>query len=363
MAADIEPLSSNDLLAHAVQTLGELLPDDWETSLKPASDDPYADRRLLPDALLEVIAPDGTVVEFAIAAKLTMTGSETSRMLDRLRSWGATRSAPPLLVARYLSTTARDLASAEGASYLDATGNARVSASQPALALVQSGLDHDPWRRGTTRDNLRGEPAARVARVLCDFTAPMPTALLIELAGTSAGATYRVLDFLFAEGLAARGERGWIASADWPRLLARWASDWAATERRYVLRFTLPDGAESALRQLAREANGSYALGGEHAASNFEISRAPTRLLIHSDAAAGLAARLGALPAGSGEADLLIHARGSTAAAARLAASRRLGFVAPSQAYADLVLGGNDQRAERLLTAMIDRESEWRREP
>lgn len=47
-----EPLTANDLLALAVQTFDDLLPDGWETSVAAAGDDPYADRRLKPDALL-----------------------------------------------------------------------------------------------------------------------------------------------------------------------------------------------------------------------------------------------------------------------------------------------------------------------
>lgn len=363
MIEAIEPLSLNDLLARAVQTLGELLPDDWETSLKPASDDPYADRRLLPDALLEVVAPDGTAVEFAIAAKLTVTGREAADLLARLLRWDDERTAPPLLVARYLSTTAQDLALAAGASFLDATGNARIAARAPGLVLVQNGLDRDPWRRGATRDNLRGEPAARVARALCDFTAPLPIARLIELAETSAGATYRVLDLMFDEGLATKGERGWIDAVDWQRLLARWASDWTAAERRFMLRFALPDGTEAALKQFARESRGNYVLGGEHAASRFDAGPGPTRIFIHSDDAAGLAGRLGASPAGTGDSNLLIHARGLTAAAARCSSHRKLRFASPSQAYADLVLGGSERSAEQLLAAMIGRESEWRDKP
>ena len=97
----------------------------------------------------------------------------------------------------------------------------------PAIALSRPGLDRDPWRRAAVRDSLRGEPAARVARTLCDYAIPMPISQLIELSGASAGATYRVLDLLLEEGLAEKGERGWIESVDVPALLRRWAVDWA----------------------------------------------------------------------------------------------------------------------------------------
>ena len=57
----IEPLSTGDLLARAVQSFDELLPEDWDTSLASANIDPYADRRIAPDALLEVEARTATM--------------------------------------------------------------------------------------------------------------------------------------------------------------------------------------------------------------------------------------------------------------------------------------------------------------
>ena len=357
----VEPLSLNDLLAHAVQTFGDLLPEDWEASLSRATEDPYLDRRVAPDALLEVEAPDGAKASFAAAANMTVTGRDVAPLLAKLRRWGDEHDTIPLVLARYLSSTVRERLDEAGASYVDACGNVSIGSPSPAIVISRPGLPRDPWRRSQDRDSLNGEPAARVARALCDFEAPMPIARLIELSGASAGATYRVLDLLFAEGLAAKGRRGWIESTDWQRLLRRWAADWVATERRFTLRFALPDGIESAVSRLAREPVDSYLLGGAHAAAQFTGGGDAKQLLVHSEDAAALSRRARRRTGRRhDEGELTIHARGLAVAAARSGVTRKLAIASPSQAYADLMLAGDEKAAGKLLKAMSKRPSAWR---
>lgn len=348
----IEPLSTGDLLARAVQTFEDLLPQGWETSLASAAIDPYADRRTAPDALLEVAAPDGAVAVFAITAKLTFGGRDVSPALTHLKRWCDQHDALPLIVARYLSSTVREKLIAESGSFLDACGNVSVSSPSPAIVLSRPGLDRDPWRRSTTRESLRGEPAARVARALCDFATPISIAQLIELAGASAGATYRVLDLLIDEGLAEKEERGWIESVDLSGLLRRWAVDWAAAESRFTLRFESDDGLEATLKRLAKQSRNSYVLGGAHAAALTTEVQAPRAAVIHCDDIQSLIAQLGARPAVNAAADLIVHGRGLDAAAMESTVTNRLVHAAPSQAYADLVLAGDTDTATTLIGAL-----------
>lgn len=351
----IEPLSSGDLLARAIQTFDDLLPEEWETSLTSAAMDPYANRRTAPEALLEVAAPDGSAAVFAIAAKLTFTGRDVAPTMSNLKRWCDQHDALPLVVARYLSTTVRERLAEQRASYLDACGNVSVASPSPAVVLSQSGLDRDPWRQSATRSSLRGEPAARVVRALCEFATPMPVAQLIELAGTSAGSTYRVLDLLLDEGLAAKGERGWVESVDLPALLRRWANDWAAAESRFVLTFESDDGLEATLKGLARQPRDTYVLGGSHAAELSADIRQPRAAVIHCDDIAGLMSALRARPARHpAAADLFVHGRGLGAAAMESAIVDKIVIAAPSQAYADLVLTGESDSARTLLRALTD---------
>lgn len=362
MPALIEPLSSNDLLARAVQTLDDLLPDAWQTSLSPATDDPYVDRRSAPDALLEVTAPDGSTATFALAARMTLAGRDAAALLAMLRRWCESSDAMPLVVSRYLSSTVREHLTETGASLIDATGNVHLSSPAPAIALARSGKERDPWRRSHTRDALRGEPAARVVRALCDFRAPIPIARISQLADASAGSTYRVLDLLVDEGLAEKGAPGWIDSVDWPRLLRRWANDWSASERRFTLRLALPDDLDSALALLKRAPRGSFLLGGEHAAAHFTGEADPHRCFVHCDDTAGLIGRLGGETAADRtDSVLTVHGRGLVSASARSHTARGWPLAAPSQAYADLILAGDDAAAARLLQKMDAGPETWRK--
>lgn len=181
----------------------------------------------------------------------------------------------------------------------------------------------------------------------------MPISQLIELSGASAGATYRVLDLLLEEGLAEKGERGWIESVDVPALLRRWAVDWASAESRFTLRFETDDGLEATLKRLAMIPKDSYVLGGGHAAALAADLRTPHAALIHSDDAASLIAQLHARPAArSTSADLIIHGRGLATAAAGASVANKLNCAAPTQAYADLVLLGETEAAAKLMRSL-----------
>lgn len=364
----VEPLSPNDLLARIVQTLDEHLPEGWETSISPPTDDPYVDRRAAPDALLEVIAPNGERAAFAVAARITLAGREATPLLARLRDWGDRHETLSLVAARYLSSTVRETLTDGGASYVDATGHVNVVSTSPAVVLFRTGADRDPWRRSSLRDALTGEPAAAVARTLCEFDAPLRIARVIELSGASPGATYRVLDLLFDEGIARKGRRGWIESVDWPALLRRWALDRAAAERRFTLAFDLPGGADALPATLSKQPRDSYVLGGAHAAAAWVGETGPRfaarQAVVHCEQPARLATRLGAVAAGRNTVgNLIVHVRGLRPAAARAQTRGKLRIAAPAQAYADLVFAGDDDAADRLLKAMKARARDWRAAP
>lgn len=355
----IEPHSQNDLLALAVQTFDELLPDGWETSLLAASDDPYIDRRQTPDALLEVVAPDGSTTGFAIIARLTLAGREAAAATSLLRRWRESNGSESLVVSRYLSTTAREFALDGGASFLDATGNVHVACARPAMAIMRPGLDRDPWRASFSRASLRGEPAARVIRALCEHHCPVETAQLIERAGASVGAAYRVIDLLIDEGLATKGERGWVDHVEWSRALERWAHDQSLGARKGVQRFKLPDGVAPAFAALAGHDPPAATIGGGHAASLHDGADTESDIYLHTATPLDLAKHLGAVASEQG--DLWIDSRWPTLAVRGATTSGKLSYVSPAQAYADLSVDPDSgRRAGELLDWMRENEANWR---
>lgn len=355
----IEPHSQNDLLALAVQTYDELLPDGWETSLLAATDDPYIDRRQTPDALLEVVAPDGSTTGFAIIARLTLAGREADAATGLLRRWSESNGTESLIVSRYLSTTAREFALDGRASFLDATGNVHVACARPAMAIMRPGLDRDPWRASLSRASLRGEPAARVIRALCEHQCPVETARLIERAGASVGAAYRVIDLLIDEGVATKGARGWVDEVDWSRALERWAHDQSLGARKGVQRFKLPDGVDPAFEALASPNSPATTIGGGHAASLHDRTDAGDAIYLHTPTPLDLARHLGAVASDHG--DLWIDSRWPALAARGATKSGKLSYVTVAQAYADLSVNPDSgQRALTLLDWMRENEARWR---
>lgn len=364
MMQEQEPLSNNDLLALAVRTVDELLPEGWQVNLAPATGDPYLDRRSTPNAQLEAIGPDGSVALFAIASRLIASGRDLPPILEALSRWQEQTGAMPLLVSRYLSPTIRDVLRESGTSSLDATGNVELSFDSPAIAISRPGLDRDPWRRECTPGTLAGEPSGRVARALCDFETPLPVSLLSATAGTSAGATYRALDLLIDEGLVEKGERGWVTAVDWQGVLKRWAHDWSKAEQRFVTRLNLNGGVSAAIKTLQKLPADSYVVGGSQAAAALIGAKSePRQLVVHCDSAVSLAADLDARPARRNDpAELIVHGRALSSAAARATRRRNITVAAPTQAYADLVLS-DDSGADELLKALAAKTSAWRRAP
>lgn len=353
ITSPVEPQSTEDLLSRALQALDELLPDDWSTSLAAADVDPYADRRSNPDALLEVEAPDATALTFAVIAKMNLVGREVDSVVMSLRQYAERHGTNALVVSRFLSTTVRDQLREHGVSFIDACGNLSVAGSPPAIALSRPGLDRDPWRRTSTRQQLKGEPAARVVQTLFDLETPLRIADLIEDSGASPGATYRVLDMLVEEGLAERNTRGWIDSVDRIGMLKRWAEDWAATASRFALKFETLLGLEGTMRELARSAKDAYVLGGGHAASLVADIESSRTAVVHTD---GTVMRFviagGHLIRRTGVPDLIVLGRGLESAEIGATTKGKFRYAGPAQAYADLILCGDHAAAEKLLRSL-----------
>lgn len=349
----IEPQSTEDLLSRALQALDELLPEDWSTSLAAADVDPYADRRTNPDALLEVEAPDAAAIAFAVLAKMNLSGREVASAVMNLRKYAERHGTSSLVVSRFLSSTVRDQLREQNVSFIDACGNLNVSGSPPAIALSRPGLDRDPWRRTQTRQQLKGEPAARVVQTLLDLESPVRIADLIEISGASPGATYRVLAMLVEEGLVERSTRGWCDLVDRVGTLKRWAEDWASAASRFSLKFETLLGIEGTMKELARSPKGSYVLGGGHAASLIADIASPRTAVVHTD---GTVMRFiiegGHLIQRTGVPDLIVLGRGLDSAEIGATTKGKIRYSGPAQAYADLILCGDHAAADKLLRSL-----------
>lgn len=349
-----------DVLVEAVRQLVDLLPQGWQVDV---ATDTHEDIPAV-DALLNVVAPDGSRLTLLIEAKRSLVTRDVPWALEQLSAAGGAAEDGPgqALVARYLSPNTRERITALGGAYLDATGNIRIASDRPPLFILASGAARDPWRGpGRPRGSLRGAPAARVVRALVDIPPPYTVPKLVELSGASTGATYRVVKFLEDEAYLQRTERGPITSVDWRRLLERWASDYRFDRAGALRRYLAPRGVATALDRLRAADPDAYVVTGSVAAGFYAPYAPPNLLLLHAPRPDDLADTLGLRPVETG-ANVLVAAHDEGFAFARSSRRDQLTVAAPSQIAADL-LGGpgrSPAEAQALLDWMQENEDDWR---
>lgn len=351
------PKTDAEVVRRGLTELAARLPAAWSTSLTPA-EGPV-------DARIEVRDPSGATITFLVEAKGVVDGRDISTIRERLDELEAQEpGAQRLLMARYLSEPVRTRLTDAGVSYVDATGNLRVEVTRPGLFIADRGADRDPWRGpGRPRGTLKGEPAAKIVRALADFTGPWTARELVEVSKASTGATYRVIDFLEREGLAARDDSGRFAVPDVARLLRRWSTDYGFVRSNQTSRWIAPRGIPGLLDQVASPAAAvRYAVTGTLAAAEW-AAYAPARLAMVYVADVTAAVDAWDLrPADAGANVLLaepayevVFERSSTTVDGVVVA-------APSQVVVDLMTGPgrNPNEAEELLDWMVRNERSWR---
>jgi len=357
------PQREADVLRRAAEVLQELLPDGWESAVTYDVVTATGERV---DAVVTLTAPDGGGTTLVLGCRRTLVTRDLPYLRDRLTTLGAALPARsvPVVVARYLSASVRQWLDENALSYMDATGNIRISSSQPALYVRDRGSDRDPWRGpGRPRGTLRGEPAARVVRALADFAPPTTVPELLDRSGASTGATYRALEFLLQEGLIEREARGPIASIAWRRILERWSQDYGFQSSHDVVRALQPRGVPALLADLAGIAGSEarYAITGSLAAARWE-PYAPARVaMIYADDPARMLTDLSLRPVESGANVLLAVPRYDVVFDCSTS-SEGITYVSASQAAVDLLTGPgrNPSEGQALLDWMEADEPAWR---
>jgi hypothetical protein len=347
-----------------MSVLGERLPGTW--NLKTRDKEPTADDQLI-DALVNLTAPDGEGIVLGIEVKRSVTPRDVQPMLDQITSFAATRPMPtdvlPVLVARYLPETTRERIASAGAGYIDATGNIRIVAGRPALFVSDRGADSDPWRGpGRPRSGLGGEPAARVVRGLVDFAPPYTVPELAERAGSSTGATYRVIDFLEEEDLITRRAYGPITDVRWRDLLMRWSKDYGFGATNSTSIYLEPRGLDRLTERLQTLRNEAYVVTGSIAAARF-AQYVPRRLAeLYVDDPVSIADALELIPS-DGATNVVIATPKYDVVFDRAEIVDGVRYAAPSQVAVDLLTGSGRSpvQAKVLLDWMEANEPSWRR--
>jgi len=140
--------------------------------------DEAVDRRLVLEA------PDGRRTTFAVVSRKRVSPRDIPNLVRQAEG-------ELLLVTPFLSPRSRELLAESGISYVDATGNLRIVASDPAIFLEGRGEDRDPDRSPRPLRSLKGAAAGRVVRALCDFLPPYGVRRLADIASIPLGSAYR----------------------------------------------------------------------------------------------------------------------------------------------------------------------------
>jgi hypothetical protein len=351
----------SDVLGATIDVLRERLPQTWtlEAKIEPAGRDSRV------DAELRLRAPDGGEVTILVEAKRLINTRDVPMALEQLARAAADRDQDVafLLVARYLAPATRKRIADAGAGYADATGNVYFANDRPGLLLRDRGADRDPWRGpGRPRGTLKGPPAARVVRALIDFAPPYTVPEIVERAGASTGATYRVVKFLEEQELLERQSQGPITGVRWKSLIERWSRDYGFAQSNTVATFLEPRGLPELTARLVDEPQLEYAVTGSLAVQQV-APYAPARLAMLYVRDISEAATVLKLRATATGANVALAAGDYDVAFERIRLEEGLRVAALSQVAVDLLSGPgrNPSEATALMDWMERNESAWRR--
>jgi hypothetical protein len=247
-----------------------------------------------------------------------------------------------------------------GVSYADTTGTVRLVSDDPAVFVLTSGADRDPWPNDQPLKTLRGKAAGRSLRAVADFRPPYGVRELASRAEVSTATLARVIDLLARESLLVRDKRGGVTDVDWAGCIRRWTKDYEFVDSNRVTSFIAPRGLSDLTAKLATF-NGRYAATGSLATQGPPI--APLRqAMVFVDDVDRVSRAIDVREADQG-ANLLVAEPFDDVVYERTSTIDGLTIVAPSQAAADLLTGSGrmPSEGEELLDWMKDNERAWRR--
>jgi hypothetical protein len=343
------------LLRQIVRDFEALLPNGWTLA---TFTEPAGQRR--PDLVAVVRGPDGTETSLIVEAKRSLMPRDVGDAVRQLRLYAeqaGLEDANLVVVAPFLSDTAREQIAGLDASYIDSTGNILVRTQRPALFIKQSGAKKDPWPSAEALRTLKGRGAGRALRALLDFQPPYGLRKLAERAEVPLGSLSRTVDLLDREGLLTKAGRGPITDLDWEGVIRRWAKDYDVTTTNEVNTFLEPRGLAALSTKLKR----GYALTGAFAAQRFSPV-APARLAaIYVDDVIGWSEQLDLRPTDTG-ANVWLLEPYDDVVFDRTARREGVICVSPTQLAVDLLTGpGRDpSEGEELLAWMKANERAWR---
>ena len=347
-------ISSNRLIRESLRELQQRLPQGWTASDAAPTPTPTP---ALP--VLTVTAPDLRASVLTLCVRTSLEPRGVRALVEGVD--GAPADARLLVVAPYLSARTRELLREAEVGYLDLTGNARLTLSDPGLYINTHGAEEDPNRDERPARSLRGVKAGRIALALIENLITPGVRELAALTATDPGYVSRVISLLETEALLRRGGKGSATEVAWPALLRRWAQDAPLASRGAIGTYLAPRGL-GALQQQLSSFEGTYAITGSMAADALAPLASPRLATIWVSDAAAASLALSLPQVDSGANVLLVEAPDGTPFERRVARDG-VWHANPALVAADLLTspGRGPQEGEALISWMMRNEAAWRR--
>lgn len=348
--------TDRELLDAAVDVLKRRLPPSWAVEKQAAAEDPAA-------ADLVFKSPNGSQLVF-VEAKADVTPRDIDALMEGpWRRWRRQMGNRPILfVAPYIGQRVRQRLAEEELSYLDLTGNIRISIDYPGLYIETDGARQDP-RSTNPRSALRGAKAGAVVRVLVDAVPPYKGADIARAAHVNEGYLSRILDTLVDEGLIDRDRTG-VTRVDWPAMLQRRAGVLDLFRPPGAYRYVARRGTSDVIDRLRDRPPSEHrqpTATGSFAAARIAPVAAPALLVVYTMDPRALSDELELLPADAGADTVLIRPENDVAFA-RASRDGGMAWAAPSQVAIDCLAGTGrmPSEGEALIGWMRENESTWR---
>lgn len=349
--------SESELIDEAVEVLRRRLPPMWSIDTQTV--------RGTDDSDILITTPQRVSSVLYVEARNRVTPRDVEALIGRqLRKWRGRVGSPIVLVAPYIGPRVRQLLIEENVSYIDLTGNVRLSVDNLNLFVQLDGAAQDPEKR-SVRAGLRGGKSGTVVRVLADATPPYSGAEIARVAQVDPGYLSRILESLESEGFLERERSGTINVVDWPGLLTRRAENVDLFRRGAAYRFISREGATSVLDQLRQTPSGAnrVTVTGSFAAARWVTAAAPTLLVLYAPRAIELGDSLSLIRSDVG-ADVIVMQPDGETPLRGATIEDGISWAAPSQVAIDCLAGTGrmPQEGAALIEWMKTSEPLWRAE-
>jgi DNA-binding transcriptional ArsR family regulator len=350
-------MSEQQVLRACEELIRGVLPANWNFTVSDA----LKSKTRQYDSLLTLTSSEQRSVNYMVEVKRSPTAKSVVEAVAQLRLLLEEREGQlPLLAAGYLSTRSQEVLKKLDVSYVDTTGNIRLTASSPGLFVEVQGATKDPWPDDQPLRTLRGRGAGRAVRALVDTISPYGVRELSARTGVAAATLSRVIDLLERDAIVTRDIRGGVASVDWAGALRRWSQDYELRRSNTVTSYLEPRGLD-ALSEKLPDVVWRYAVTSSLAAQRF-APVAPARMaVLYVDDATITADKLGLRSAEAG-ANILLVEPFDEVVFERTVERDGITVAAPSQVAVDLLTGPGREPAEgeALIDWMEANEDAWR---